>query len=120
MKSVFIAGSRKFYEDIELYLDILTEAQVKASIAGKHRRSKDTLESEKAALLSAFEKIDKSNVVYVYSQDGYIGKTVAMEIAYAYSKKKEIISSHKIEELSARGLVSQIMKPADLIKYCKR
>ncbi|MBI4163923.1 MAG: hypothetical protein HY512_03605 [Candidatus Aenigmarchaeota archaeon] len=62
----------------------------------------------------------QSNIIYVYCEDGYIGKTVAMEIAYAYCKKKEIISSHKIEELSARALVSQVMKLADFIKYCKR
>ncbi len=122
MKSVFLAGSRKFFEGIEMILDVLTESKIKVSTAGKWKSSnKDTPESERTALLNAFKKIDKSDILYVYcSKEGYIGKTVAMEVAYAYSKKKEIVSSHKIKELSARSLVSKTMRLEEFTKYCKR
>ena len=121
MKSVFIAGSRKFFEEIEKLVQQLKENRIKVATAGKWENSqKDTLESEKIALLNAFQKIDEFDICYIYSKEGYIGKTVAMEIAYAYAKKKELISSHKIEEFSAQALISKIMDSEELIKHCKR
>ena len=118
MKSVFIAGSRKFFEEIEDLIHVLKQNKINVKTAGKGTMAGDTLETEKMALLTAFKNIMESNVCYVYSKDGYIGKTVAMEIAYAYARKKEIISSHKIDELSAQALVSKIIKPEKLAKYC--
>ena len=121
MKSVFIAGSRKFYEEIEKLVQRLKHNKIKVATAGKwDNKQKDTLESEKTALLNAFQKIDEFDICYIYSQDGYVGKTVAMEIAYAYAKGKELISSHKIEEFSAQALISKIMNSEELIKHCKR
>lgn len=120
MKSVFIAGSRKFYEEIEKLVQKLKDNKIKVATAGKwDNKQKDTLESEKQALLNAFQKIDEFDICYVYSKDGYIGKTVAMEIAYAHAKKKELISSHKIEEFSAQSLISKIMNSEELIKHCE-
>jgi hypothetical protein len=120
MKSVYIAGSRKFYEEIEKLVQELKDNKIKAANAGKWDKSQeDTLESEKVALLRAFQIIDGFDITYIYSKEGYIGKTVAMEIAYAHARKKELISSHKIEDLSAQGLISKVMKPEELIRYCK-
>lgn len=121
MKSVFIAGSRKFYEEIEKLVQQLKENKIEVATAGKlDNKQKDTLKSEKTALLNAFQKIDKFDIAYIYSKNGYIGKTVAMEIAYAYAKNKELISSHKIDEFSAQALVFKIMSFEELIEYCKR
>lgn len=121
MKSVFLAGSRKFFDKIEELTLKLKDNDIKASTAGKFDKTQeDTLESEKTALLRAFQKIDKSDIVYIYSEEGYVGKTVAMEIAYAYSRKKEIISSHLINELSAQSLISKIIKPEKLIEFCNQ
>jgi hypothetical protein len=120
MKSVFIAGSRKFYEEIESLVKQFQDNKIKVSTAGEwDSTQKDTLENEKRALLNAFQKINESEICYIYSKEGYIGKTVAMEIAYAYAKKKELISSCEIEELSAQALISKIMNSKELIKHCK-
>ncbi len=112
MKSVFVAGSRKFFEEIERLVRTLKEKGIEVFTAEKPKDI-DT-ESEKAALLRAFQKIDKSDILYVFARDGYIGKTVAMEIAYAFSKGKKIISSEAIEEPSAKSLVSEIMNTKEL------
>ena len=121
MKSVYIAGSRKFYAEIEVLVQKLKDSKIEAATAGKwDSKQKDTLKSEKMSLLNAFQKIDEFDICYIYSKEGYVGKTVAMEIAYAYSKKKELISSHKIEELSAQALISKVMDTDELIKHCKR
>jgi predicted RNase H-like nuclease (RuvC/YqgF family) len=119
MKFVFIAGSRKYYDEIEELVGKLKEAGIEVSTAGKIVKEEDTLESERAALLRAFGRIQECDLVYVYSKQGYVGKTVAMEIAYAYAKGKEIISLEEVEELSARGLVDKIVDIEGLVEYCK-
>ncbi len=120
MKSVYIAGSRKFHDDIEKLVQYLRDYKINATNAVKwDRTQRDTMDSEKHALLDAFRKIDEFDICYIYARDGYIGRTVAMEISYAYSRKKELISSHKIEELSAQALITRVMSPEELIRHCK-
>ncbi len=115
---IFIAGSRKFHSEIQRLCKELNKKGVKASTAGEwNSKIKDTFKSEKKALLNAFKKINTSNLVYIYAKDGYVGKTVAMEIAYAYAKNKKIISSEKISELSAKALITKIENP---VKFLER
>jgi len=119
MKSVFIACSRKFNHDMLSFKEACRKEGIRAEDTGKVTDSEDTLESERSALLQAFRGIDNTDILYVIANGGYIGKTVAMEIAYAYSKGKKIISSEEIDELSARGLVSKVMGTEEFIKYAK-
>ena len=112
MKSIFIIGSRRFYKEIKDLERELSKLEIKINFGSKWNFfKKDSINSEKKALLFAFKNIRKSDIIYVYCKNGYIGKSVAMEIAFAYSLKKKIISSHKIDELSARALLSKIIKP---------
>lgn len=121
MKSVFLAGSRRFHPEISALRQQLQRNRISAITAKKVLNfQKDTLRSEKAALLHAFREIDKRDVLYVHARDGYIGRTVAMEIAYAHARKKPVLASEEIAELSARGLVSRILSPAELVAYCKK
>ena len=121
MKSVFLAGSRQFHPEITALRQRLQKSRIPATIANKDVDfQKDTLKSEKAALLGAFRKIDTCDILYVYARDGYIGRAVAMEIAYAHSRKKTVISSEEIGELSAQALVSRILSPAQLITHCTK
>ncbi|MFH1977983.1 MAG: hypothetical protein ABIJ92_01510 [Candidatus Aenigmatarchaeota archaeon] len=117
MKSIFVAGSRKFYEDVEKIVELCKQNGIKVETAGKSQSTEDTLESESSALFRAFERIENADILYVSSKNGYIGKTVAMEISYAFSKNKEIISSEKIEDFSVQALVSKIMETEELVKY---
>ncbi|MBN2043128.1 MAG: hypothetical protein JW754_04965 [Candidatus Aenigmarchaeota archaeon] len=119
MKSVFIACSRRFNRDLLAFSKACIAEGIIAEDAGKVTDAKDTMESERSALLRAFGRIDNTDVLYVIAKEGYIGKTVAMEIAYAHARGKVIVSSEEIEELSARGLVSKVMKGEDLIGKLK-
>ncbi len=115
---IFIAGSRKFHSEIQQLCEELNKNGIRASTAGEwNPKEKDTFQSEKKALLKAFKEIDSSNIVYIYSKEGYVGKTVAMEIAYAYAKNKKIISSEEINEFSARALITKVETP---IKFLER
>lgn len=113
MRSVFVAGSRKSSEELMKVSRILEENGIRVF------RGRDSPETEDDKILQMFERIDKSDVVYVVCPDGYIGRTVAMEIAYAYSKGKEIISSRKIDDFSAQGLVFRVMGTEELARHVK-
>ena len=119
MKSVFIAGSRKFCKDVEELVRLCKESGIEVSTAGKPADGEDTFESEKAALLRAFQRMDSSDIVYIVAREGYIGKTVALEIAYAFARGKEVVSSETIEDFSARALISRVMGPEELVGYAK-
>jgi len=120
MKSVFIAGSRKFSKDIERLVELCKENTIRGTTAGKILNQEDTSESEKSALLRAFQRIDNSDILYITANAGYTGKTVTLEVAYAFARNKEIISSETIEDLSTRALVSKVMKPEELIEHIKQ
>ena len=120
MKTVFIAGSRKFSIDVEKLDKLCKENGIKSFTAGKILNKEDTFQSEKSALFRAFKRIESSNILYVVARKGYVGKTVSLEIAFAFSKRKEVISSEVIEDFSVRALVSKVMRPEKLIKYAGR
>lgn len=120
MKSVFIAGSRRFSEDIKRLVELCKENEIKTTTAGKILNQEDTLESEKSALLRAFQRIDDSDILYIMANAGYTGKTVTLEVAYAFARNKEIISSEIIEDFSTRALVHKVMKPKILVEYIKQ
>lgn len=114
MTKIFIAGSRKFYSQIQYLTHQLQEKKVIALTPMKGIDDTD-FEHEKKALLTAFSMIEDSDLIYVVADGGYIGKTVAMEIAYAYSKGKKIVSSAEISELSARALISSVNSYTELL-----
>ena len=82
----------------------------------------DYLVSKKAdtrGIIGCLEKIDKSDVVYVVNPDGYIGKSVSVDIGYAYAKGKEIYTMHQIDDPPIMKLVKGILSFQNLIKLLK-
>ena len=104
---VFVAGSRKFLEDIEKFVESCRSAGIETTTAEK-TLSGNLSEAEKEALSRAFDRIDSSDAVYVFAKGGYVGATVIAEMAYAFAKGKPIISSEEVTEPAARALVSSI------------
>ena len=99
MSTVFLAGSRKFYEDIN-WLE--TELKKKGVNVLKGRDPTDSEDANK----KMFERIDASDIIYVVAKAGYIGLTVALEIGYAHAKKKEIIASEPFSEKGSDAIIS--------------
>jgi hypothetical protein len=107
---IFIAGSRKFYDEIEHLKDKLNERGVEAETSGKwDSTQEDTVENQRDALMRAFETIDTADALYILAKDGYVGKTVAMEAAYAHARGTTIMASEPVEELSVKGLVDEVV-----------
>lgn len=116
MKSVFIAGSRKFYNEINQLAAILQDHNIKVLKAGKSLDDK----FEKKATKRALERIAKSDILYVFANEGYSGTTVRGEIAFAHAASKEIISSCALNDYIAKSWVHKTMPVSDLIKYCSK
>lgn len=118
MKSVFMAGSRKFYDEIAAVRELLEREGLNAFLPDKGL-GESTFEGEKTALLKAFSLIDGCDLVYVFAKEGYVGKTVALEIAYAFARGKEIVSSESVQDNSVRALVSKTLSPFELTLFLK-
>jgi hypothetical protein len=118
---VYVAGSRRFAMEFETAMKAFSESGIPAVNGGKSLdSSKDTSERVRADNERLFQRIDDSDIVFVIAKDGYVGYTVAVELGYAYSKKKLIISSEEIKELSVRSLVGKVMSLEDFVEYLKK
>ena len=91
MKTYTICGSMRFEKEMK-EIAFLLEAQKGFNILQCIYSSKQ-LSSNEIQFLSAAHKrkIDISDGIYVVNIDGYIGSSVADEIAYAKQNGKEII-----------------------------
>ena len=45
-------------------------------------------------ILGCLKNIDDADVVYVVNPEGYVGKSVSVDIGYAYAKNKSIYIMH--------------------------
>jgi hypothetical protein len=70
-------------------------------------------------ILGCLRKIDDSDVVYVVDPNGYVGKSVSVDIGYAYAKKKQIYTTCPINDLQVANLISRVMTPDELIDLLK-
>lgn len=138
MKSVCICSSFKFYEKVLDLEKKLKNEGIKYLIplpSQKHRKQdkphefvddfdqipeEDKLEEARRMALEHFERIDNTDVVYIISPNGYVGKSVCMEVGYAYAKGKSIYSSGKLDDFSVMSLVSQTLSEDELIQILKQ
>ncbi len=104
---VFFAGSRKFSREL-----LAVKAQCE-QLGVETLKGRDENETDFEKM---FQRIEEADVVYVVAVNGYIGKTVALEIGFAYAKEKEIIASEKINE-EINVLISKTMDFAEFAKY---
>lgn len=121
MKAVFVASSRKYYDTVYKIRGQLDKLGVKGFYPYKDEVDiEDDFAQKKRVTLQHLPEIDEVDVLYVVAKDGYVGFSVAIEIAYAYAKGKEIISSEPIKEFAVRALVSKVMTPEEFIFYVSR
>ena len=60
-------------------------------------------------ILGCLEKIDQADVVYIVNPDGYVGKSVSVNIGYAYARNKPIYAMHPINDPPVMSLVNGIL-----------
>lgn len=110
MKKLYVCGSFRFISDMEKL-----ERKLKEEGIGYHMsKKKDT-----QGILGCLKKIDRSDVVYIVNPEGYIGKSVSVDIGYAYAKNKSIYALHTIDDPSVMGLIDDTLSSKALINLLK-
>lgn len=66
------------------------------------------------------EKIDEADVVYVVNPGGYVGKSVCVDIGYAYARDKPIYVLCSVDDPPMMKLIQGILSFEELIELLKR
>lgn len=65
------------------------------------------------------ERIRRSDIVYVLNYNGYVGKSVALDIGYALALEKQVYSLEPVVEPNVSHLIAGVVSPEGLIKTLK-
>ncbi|MFH1405119.1 MAG: hypothetical protein ABIH21_03420 [Patescibacteria group bacterium] len=120
MKKVFVASSRKYYDQVKEIKEKLDELGVKGFYPYfdfHDDQVESDEETKKQLTLGHFPEIDEVEVLYAVTPDGYVGCSVTIEATYAYAKGKEVITSEPASELAVRAMVTSAMTPDEFIAY---
>jgi len=70
-------------------------------------------------ILGCLEKIDRADVVYVVNPDGYVGKSVSLDLGYAYARSKPIYVMHPIDDPPIMNLMNGVLSFDELTDFLK-
>ena len=110
MKRVYVCGSFKFIDKIEDLEKLLKAAGVEF-VASKSL--------DPRGISGCLEKIDQADVVYVVNPDGYVGKSVSVDIGYAYARKKPIYLMYPTDDPPIMDLVKDVLTFEQLVDIAK-
>jgi hypothetical protein len=112
--TVFVATSKRFYEEAQDLVEKLKDAGVKVHHPYFHLDpgQVDADPDLKSRITSRhFPEIDASDIFYALLPGGYIGCSVTIELTYAYARNKKIVVSEPPGEFAVRSMVAEICSP---------
>lgn len=83
-------------------------------------RYETSKETNNRGILGCLEKIDQADVVYIVNPEGYVGKSVSVDIGYAYAKNKLIYAMHAVNDPPIMDLIDDVVSPEALIDLLKK
>jgi hypothetical protein len=133
--NVCIIGSLRHYDKMLKIAKIFIANGMKVSlpIPGKYRDAKnpgkyvsnyrfvppeEKIKEEGIRVFSHFEKIRRSDIVYIVNPGGYVGFNTAVEICCAYENKKPIYALDVIRDarsLFLMNFVQKVLSPEELV-----
>jgi tRNA A37 threonylcarbamoyladenosine modification protein TsaB len=114
VKTLTICSSSKFYEAAKRVAKELEAAGLEVYTPRfDFDEEKVTVGTEdKMRLTHEFlEKIAKSDAVYVVAGGGYTGRSVCIEVGYAFAQRKPVILSEVAEEGAIKALTTAVAAP---------
>jgi len=111
MNILYVCGSFRFLEEMNALEKRLKEEGIKYLMS----KSPDP-----QGILGCLKKIDEADVVYVVNPEGYVGKSVCVDIGYAYAMNKPIYVMHQIDDPPILKLVAGVLTRDELIEQVKR
>jgi nucleoside 2-deoxyribosyltransferase len=88
-------------------------------LKGKNIQFQTSKKMDSRGILGCLKKIDDADVVYIVNPGGYIGKSVSVDIGYAYAKNKSIYALHPVDDPPVMDLIDNILSPEALIDFLK-
>lgn len=110
MKRLYVCGSFSFIREMEGLERKLKEENIQFQMSKK---------TESRGVLGCLKKINDADVVYIVNPEGYIGKSVSVDIGYAYAKNKSIYVMRRVEDPPVMPLTSGVLSPKALIGFLK-
>jgi len=111
MKRLYVCGSFKFAREMEGLERRLEEENIPFQVSKK---------MDSRGILGCLKKIDDANTVYIVNPEGYIGKSVSVDIGYAYAKSKSIYAMYPVDDPPVMDLIDDILSPTALINFLKK
>ena len=78
-----------------------------------------TKEEERIGTKMHIANVATTDITYIISKEGYLGRSTSVEIGVAWSFGKDIYSMEKIKDASVEILVHGVLSPEELIKKIK-
>jgi hypothetical protein len=110
MKRLYICGSFKFLREIEELECKLKERKIEYETSKKMNNR---------GILGCLKKIDDADIIYVVNPQGYVGKSVSVDLGYAYAKSKSIYVMNIVDDPPIMNLTSGVLSPKALIELLK-
>jgi hypothetical protein len=121
--TVFVATSKRFYEEALQFVKCLKDCGVKVHHPYFHLDSSAVdadPELKSHVTLQHFSEIEESEIIYALLPGGYIGYSVTIELAYAYAKGKKIVVSEPPSEFAVRPIISEVCSPEQFLARLER
>jgi hypothetical protein len=106
VKKLYVCGSFRFIREMEGLERDLKEENIQFQISKR---------TDSRGILGCLKKIDDADVVYVVNPEGYIGKSVSVDIGYAYAKNKSIYVMNAVDDPPIMNLISDVLSPKALV-----
>lgn len=110
MKVLYVCGSFRFANKINELKRKLKEANIEFRMSKK---------MGSRGILGCLERIDEADVVYVVNPDGYVGRSVCVDVGYAYAKGKPIYVMYPIDDPPVMNMVKEVLSFQKLITFLK-
>ena len=111
MKRLYVCGSFKFLHEIE---------QLERRLKKNNIRYETSKKMNSCGILGCLKKIDNADLVYVVNPQGYVGKSVSVDLGYAYAKNKAIFVMNPVDDPPIMSLTNGILSPEALIELLKK
>ena len=110
MKKLYVCGSFRYIREMEGLERKLKEENIQFEMSK---------EIDGRGILGCLKKVDDADIVYVVNPQGYIGKSVSVDVGYAFAKNKPIYVMHRIEDPPIMNLINAVLSPKALVDLLK-
>jgi nucleoside 2-deoxyribosyltransferase len=128
MTRIVICGSGKLRQEIYLAGQLLSDAGLQVMVPPLHRieelvagRPAECRElAWKGATFAHFNRIEKSDIVFIVNPNGYIGPSTTLELGYAVARHAFIVAMMPDQtELAKTVLLDRVLDTVDVGQACK-